>query len=128
MLTAGVPISTALEAQHQSTKNEVYKSVLGKITDGVKKGKAINHVLANTNSSYFPLIASRMISVGEGTGKLDETCVYLALYFEEEVDTTSKNLSAVLEPVILILVGLVVAFVALAIIGPIYQFTGAVKR
>jgi type IV pilus assembly protein PilC len=76
----------------------------------------------------MPLIAVRMIGVGEKTGRLDETCMYLGDYFEDEVDTASKNLSTVLEPIVLICVGLIVAFIALSIIGPIYQFTGSIKR
>lgn len=128
MLGAGLPISAALEAQYKSSKNEVYKSILERIKAGVRKGKAIEQILSENDSKYFPLIAIRMISVGEKTGKLDETFVYLGEYFENEVDDTSKNLSTVLEPIILLLVGIVVAFVALSIIGPIYQFTGAIKR
>lgn len=128
MLDAGLPISAALEAQYKSTKNVVYKLMLESIENGVRKGKTIEQILTEKKSRYLPIIAIRMIEVGEKTGKLDKVFVYLSEYFEDEVDSTSKNLSTILEPIILILVGLVVAFVALSIIGPIYQFTGTIKR
>lgn len=128
MLGVGVPLSTALDAQLDTTSNYVYKNILKQVSRGVKRGKSIEDVLSECNKKFIPLIAMRMIGVGEKTGKLDEAFVYLGDYFEDEVDDTSKNLSATLEPVILIGVGLVVAFIALSIIGPIYQFTGSIKR
>ena len=128
MLGVGVHISTALDAQFETTTNYVYKNYLSEIKSGVKKGKSIEEVLSETNKKFMPLVAVRMIGVGEKTGKLDETFVYLGDYFEDEVDDTSKNLSTIIEPVILVIVGLIVAFIAISIIGPIYQFTGSVKR
>ena len=128
MLGAGVHISTALDAQFETTTNCIYKDCLAEIRSGVKKGKSIEEILTKTNKKFMPLIAVRMTGVGEKTGKLDETFVYLGDYFEDEVDNTSKNLSTIVEPVILIIVGLIVAFIAVSIIGPIYQFTGSIKR
>ena len=128
MLGVGVHISTALDAQFETTTNCVYKDYLEKIKSGVEKGKSIEEVLSKTNKKFMPLIAVRMIGVGEKTGKLDETLTYLGDYFEDEVDDTSKNLSTIIEPVILIVVGLIVGFIAISIIGPIYQFTGSIKR
>lgn len=127
MLGVGVHISTALDAQLETTSNCVYKNYLKEIINGVKKGKSIEEILTNSNKKFMPLIAIRMIGVGDKTGKLGETLTYLGDYFEDEVDETSKNLSTILEPVILIIVGLIVAFIAISILGPIYQFTGSVK-
>ncbi len=128
MLSVGVHISTALSAQFETTTNCVYKNYLAEIKNGVEKGKSIEEILTKTNKKFMPLIAVRMIGVGEKTGKLDETLTYLGDYFEDEVDNTSKNLSTIIEPVILIIVGLIVGFIAISIIGPIYQFTGSIKR
>lgn len=128
MLGVGVHISTALNAQLETTTNMVYKNYLSEMKKGVEKGKSIDETLSKTNRKFMPLIAVRMIGVGEKTGKLDEIFVYLGDYFEDEVDDTSKNLSTILEPIILIVVGLIVAFIAISIIGPIYQFTGSVKK
>lgn len=76
----------------------------------------------------FPSIATRMIAVGERSGKLEETFQYLAEFYEDEVDVTTKNLSTVLEPVLLIAIGLTVAYIAIAIITPIYNFIGNIER
>jgi type IV pilus assembly protein PilC len=59
---------------------------------------------------------------------LDETFIYLGDFFDDEVDNASKNFSNILEPALLLGIGLVVAFVALSIISPIYEFTGSVKK
>lgn len=128
MLSVGVHISTALDAQFETTTNSIYKNYLSEIKSGVEKGKSIEETLTKTNKKFMPLIAVRMIGVGEKTGKLDETLTYLGDYFEDEVDDTSKNLSTIIEPVVLIIVGLIVGFIAISIIGPIYQFTGSIKR
>jgi len=128
MLGVGVHISTALDAQFETTTNCVYKNYLSEIKNGVKKGGTIEETLSKGGKKFIPLIAVRMIGVGEQTGKLDETLNYLGDYFESEVDETSKNLSTIIEPVVLIFVGVIVAFFAISIIGPIYQFTGSVNR
>lgn len=128
MLGVGLPISTALDAQYDTSTNYVYKNILSKMKTGIAKGKSIEDVLSSRDAKFMPLVAVRMIGVGEKTGKLDETFVYLGDYFDDEVDDASKNLSTVLEPAILIVVGLIVAFIAISIIGPIYQFTGSIKR
>ncbi len=69
-----------------------------------------------------------MVAVGEKSGKLEDILLYLADFYEEEIDNTTKNISPILEPILLIVIGLVVGFVALAIISPIYQLTGSIGR
>lgn len=128
MLKSGLPIAAALDTQKQSTTNYVFKNYLDIILSDVNKGKNISESITNNRLVYFSTLAVRMIGVGEKTGKLDESLVYLGDYFEEEVDATAKDFSVVLEPIILLGVGLIVAYLALAIISPIYQFTGNVKR
>jgi type II secretory pathway component PulF len=64
-----------------------------------------------------------MVGVGEQSGRLDESLAYLAEYFEREVDQTTKNLTTVLEPILLVAVGLIVGFIAISVISPIYQVT-----
>jgi type II secretory pathway component PulF len=69
-----------------------------------------------------------MILVGENTGKLDESLLFLSNFYESELDEVTKNMSSILEPSLLLLMGLVVAFVALAIITPIYSMTQSLGR
>lgn len=127
MLKSGLPIIKALEVEYLGTENLVFKGYLEKIQKSVNKGKEIRDELDQGNYSRFSPIAVKMIGVGEKTGKLDEAFLYLGDFFEDEVDNTAKNLSVVLEPIILLVIGLVVGFVALAIISPIYNLTGSIK-
>lgn len=128
MLKSGLPIVKAMKAQEISTANLVYREYIGKLSENIEKGKSIKEILGDGKFKYMPKIAVKMIGVGEKTGKLDESFLYLGDFFEDSVDDASKNFSNVLEPILLLGIGIVVAFVALAIISPIYQFTGSVRR
>jgi len=128
MLKSGLTITTALETQKDATENLVYKNYLERLKLAIEKGKKLSDEMISQKFSYIPSIVPKMISVGEGTGKLDEVFIYLGDFFEEEVDDATKNLSSTLEPILLLVIGAVVAFMALAIISPIYQLTGGIKR
>lgn len=128
MLKSGLPITTTLEAEHKATDNLVYKEYLAQVLKSVDKGKSIEDTLSVKDYKFIPQFMVKMIGVGEKTGKLEDTFVYLGDFFEEEVDNTTKNLANIIEPILLIIIGMVVAFVALAIISPIYQLTGSVRR
>lgn len=128
MLKSGLPLTSSLETQKNATSNLVFKNYLVKLLREVETGKSIQEVLSEKRFKFVPKIATKMIGVGEETGKLDEVMLYLGDFFEDEVDNTTKNLSNVLEPILLLVIGMIVTFVALAIISPIYEFTGSVKR
>ncbi|MEK7517115.1 MAG: type II secretion system F family protein [Patescibacteria group bacterium] len=127
MLKSGLPITKALEVEYIGTSNLVFKDYIERIEKSVNKGKEIREELDQGNYSRFSPIAIKMIGVGEKTGKLDEAFLYLGDFFEDEVDNIAKNLSVVLEPFILLIIGVIVGFVALAIISPIYELTGSIK-
>lgn len=128
MLKSGVDITEALRIQRDSTQNLIYKDYITTLIKEVESGKTIVEGITSRHLKYFSKIAEKMVGVGEKTGKLDESFLYLGDFFEEETDNASKNFSTVLEPILLLIVGLVVAFLALAIITPIYQFTGSIGR
>ena len=128
MLKSGLTITTALETQRDATENLVYKDYLERLRVAIEKGKKLSEEMTSQKFKFVPQIVPKMISVGEGTGKLDEVFIYLGDFFEEEVDDATKNLSNTLEPILLLIIGAVVAFMALAIISPIYQLTGGIKR
>lgn len=128
LLKSGVPIETALETTQQTLSNVHYISALKYIGQQVKKGKTIHESLSVNPSVTFQPIMVKMIDVGERTGKLDESLMYLADFYEEEIDNLTKNLSTILEPILLIVIGLVVGFIALAIISPIYELTGSIRN
>jgi len=127
MLRSGLTITSALETSIQIEGNLTYRRDLIKISEQIRQGKSISDVLAEEKFGEFPLFAVRMIGVGEKSGNLEENLGYLGSYFEDEVDALTKNLATSLEPILLVMIGGVVAFVALSIISPIYQVTGSIR-
>ncbi|HSW96879.1 MAG TPA: type II secretion system F family protein [Candidatus Saccharimonadales bacterium] len=128
MLKSGLPITTALEIQAKISSNAVFIGYAQNLLGAVTNGKPLSQELESGYYPKIPIIMTKMIAVGERTGNLDKTLVYLGEFFEGEVDDATKNLSTIIEPIMLLFVGLIVAFVALAIISPIYQLTGSIKK
>lgn len=128
MLTSGVPITQALSVITEATSNKVYQKYWKDLETAVNKGTSVGEELAKAKYKFVPGIVSKMASVGEKSGKLDETMSYLGEFFEEEVDQMAKDLPTILEPVLLVVVALIVLFLALAIITPIYDLTSSVRK
>lgn len=128
MLKSGLPISQALETEISATNNLIYKGYVQKMRQSIEKGKSLENELSGPTYKFIPKIMAKMIGVGEKTGKLEESLLYLGDFFEDEVDSTTKNLANILEPILLLGIGLVVGFVAISIISPIYDLTGSIKR
>ena len=126
LLKSGIPVVQGLGITSQTLRNMSYKKALDKTSDEVQRGKRISDNL-RAESFLFPITVSKMIQVGEKTGNLEETLIYLAEFYEKEIDNVTKNLSNILEPILLIVIGLVVGFIAIAIIMPIYRLTGGFK-
>lgn len=122
LLSSGVTIVTALNVTADSTDNPVYKKALVTIAAAVDRGETIGDEL-HRHKRLFSRTTASMVGVGERTGKLSDSLIALAEFTEREVDVATRNLSTLIEPVTLILVGLLVGFVALSIITPIYQIT-----
>lgn len=128
MLKSGLSITKALDVEYAACGNYVFKDYIDRIKKSVDKGKEISAELNTGKYTKFSPIAIKMIGVGEKTGQLDESFLYLSNFFDDEVDNIARNLSVVLEPIILLGIGLVVGFVVLAIISPIYEFTGSIRK
>lgn len=128
MLKSGISITLALQTQYQGTTNLIYKEYVGNLQKSVDKGRSLFYELSHGHYTYIPKITTKMIGVGEETGNLDESLLYLADFFEDEVDSTTKNFTAILEPFLLIIIGIIVGFVAFSIISPIYGLVGNIKQ
>lgn len=127
LLKSGLNVTQSLEVAHDSVTNFYYRRALRSVATRVGKGTSINENLEQ-HSWLFPLIVTRMIKVGEESGKLEDTLFYLAEFFDNEVDAATKNLSTSIEPILLLSIGGIVAFLALSIITPIYEITGKIGR
>lgn len=127
LLRAGVQIVEALQITANTLTNLIYQREVRKMAEEVKQGATMSKNLT-ANTRLFPTIFSQMVLVGENTGKLDESLKFLADFYESELDETTKSLASFLEPMLLLVMGLVVGFVALAIITPIYKITQTLGR
>ena len=122
LIKSGISIVEALDISADTLGNLIYKREVKRVSLKVQNGKQISTYL-KTKSKLFPATFSRMIMVGEKTGNLEESLIYLADFYEKEVDNTTQKLSTILEPVLLIIIGFIVGFIAISIITPIYQIT-----
>lgn len=127
LLKSGLSIDEALKITGDSTNNYYYKKSLKIIYDEIERGIPLATVLSKYDSLY-PKMLVRMILVGEKSGKLEESLFYLADFYEKEVDAQTKTFSSSIEPLLLIVIGLVVGFLALSIITPIYSITSGIKH
>lgn len=126
-LKSGVQVVEAIGITSESLSNLVYKKQLTQAAEEVRKGEALSPFFAK-HKKLFPVMVTQMISVGESSGNLSESLLYLSDFYEQEVTESTGNLSTVLEPVLMVVMGVVVGFVAISIITPIYEITSSVGR
>jgi type IV pilus assembly protein PilC len=123
LLGAGISLLQALDIVTQGVNNIIYKEALLDVYKQVEKGVPVSKALGKYDD--FPPILFQMMSVGEETGKLDEVLGKLATYFEQESEQAVKNLTAAIEPLIMIVLGIGVGAMVIAVILPIYNLTSA---
>jgi type II secretory pathway component PulF len=127
LLKGGVQIVQALEITSDTIANLVYKEKMLQVAKSVQQGEPMSKSMVE-DERMFPPTFSQMTLVGENTGKLEETLIFLADFYEGELDNTTKSLSNVLEPAMLLIMGGMVTFVALSIITPIYKISQTLGR
>ena len=119
LIAAGVPIVRGLEIVSNSLTNVFYKKAMADASEKVRKGSKLGESLREYDDIY-PSLVIQMIEVGEETGETSVVLEKLAEFFEEEVTNATRNLSAVIEPILMLLIGAAVAFFAISMIQPIY--------
>ncbi len=119
LLKSGVPILNALQIVKGTLRSERIAEIISTVRDGVKKGRGISEPMKN--SGIFPPIAIHMVTVGEETGRLDEMLFKIAERFDLEVRTTVKRLLSLLEPVLILSMGIVVGFIVIAMLMAIFS-------
>ncbi|MDA2917073.1 type II secretion system F family protein [Nitrospinae bacterium AH_259_B05_G02_I21] len=121
LLVSGVPILQAMSIVQEAMTNRVLADTVSDLTDAVRAGRPLAVPLRASGS--FPPMAVQMISVGEESGRLEEMLLHVADLFDTEVQTTVRRLTALIEPVIILLMGLVVGFIVLSILLAIFSIT-----
>ncbi len=119
LIQSGTPIIEALNVTADVLDNVYYAELLRSAVGQVKRGIPLSVPLGE--STYFPPIVSQMVSVGEQTGQLDKILLNLGAYYQGEVDDKLKNISALVEPIIIVVVGIGVGFLVYSILIPIYN-------
>ncbi len=127
LLRSGFNVVEAAQVTGDSTPNPVYKKACYELHDRIVKGERISKFLEE-QVRLFPDTVTHMVMIGETSGTLSDTLMYLAEHYEGEVDDMVKNLSNSIEPVLMVFMGLLVGFVAVSVITPIYEVTQHLSR
>jgi len=122
LLKSDIKVVEALYITSDTLTNLIFKRELKIFAEDVSRGEEISRHLEK-KPQIFPIMFTQMVAIGEKTGNLSETLLYLADVYENELNDLTKNLSTIIEPVIMIILGGIVAFIAISIIAPIYQIT-----
>jgi len=120
LISGGLPIAQALSTVGDIIGNTAYKEVISKTKNEVRKGVPISTVLSQA-PEIFPPVFNQMVLVGEKTGSLDTTLMNIVEFYQKEIDRTIENIITVLEPVLIVFLGIIVGGLMLAILMPLYQ-------
>ncbi|MEK7568942.1 MAG: type II secretion system F family protein [Patescibacteria group bacterium] len=120
LLSSGVDMLEAINITKDVLQNSYYKEVMTLAGERVQKGIPLSSVFAE-NEYIYPLLVGDMVEVGEETGKLSQMLLNVALFYENEVDEATKNMSTIIEPILMVVIGASVGFFAVSMISPMYS-------
>ena len=127
LLQSGVPIIETTKIVANSLENELFRSILQKAEEDLRNGSSISLSIAKNNkNNTYPLILLKVIGTAEESGNVDLVLNDMYKFYNNEVEQTTENLTKAMEPLILVIVGLMVGFLAIAIYLPLYQITNFV--
>ena len=126
LLSAGVDVITALDIVGQVVQNSFFREVIAAASISVGQGEPLSAAFVRREDLY-PAFVGEMMAVGEETGQMAEMLKRLAVYYEEEVDRATKDMSTIIEPFLMIIVGAAVGFFAVAMITPIYSMSSNIN-
>ncbi len=124
LLHSGVTLSESLDVLKKSTSNSILNEEISEMGKSIRKGKSLNKSLSK--SLIFPIMVTQMISVGEETASLDEMLQQVGSLYEEEVDIMVEGLTSVIEPVLIVFIGLILGAIIVALYLPIFEMVNVV--
>ena len=127
LLKSGILLSDALRITGDTMRNRVYRRECYRLAEKVEKGEPVSRYLLK-HRVLFPPMLSHMVAIGEKTGRLSDVMTYLSELYEAELEDFTKNLSVSIEPILMLVMGLIVGFVAISVITPIYDITQNLPR
>jgi type IV pilus assembly protein PilC len=122
MLRSNGRIVETLSIAKDTTSSILYKEALTNIIEKSSQGELL-FISMNYHPHLFPIVCTQMISIGDKTGELDQTFMYLSDMFTEDAEDHTQTISTLIEPALMICIGLSVGFIAISIISPIYEMT-----
>lgn len=125
LLSSGVEVVQTFDITTDVLQNSYYKEVLRDAKEKIQKGSTFAEVFEGKENLY-PVLVSEFISVGEETGKLPDMLMEVAKFYEEEVEQKTKDMSTIIEPFLMIIVGVAVGFFAISMISPIYSINSGI--
>jgi type IV pilus assembly protein PilC len=125
LMESGLSVLDALDITSDVVGNVIFKEIILKVKSKVEVGENISENLKEYPE--FPTLVSQMIAVGEETGQIDDICLRLSRFFEEEVDNAIKGLTSLIEPILMVFMGVAVGILVSAIIMPIYQLAQVIS-
>ena len=122
LVISGVPILEGLTITADAVANDVLKKEILAVIEEVKGGKALSACL--TGKEYFTTLVPQMIKIGEESGTLGDMLDRVAQYYETEVDQAVKNISVLIEPILMVFLGVIVGIIVVAVLFPVYNLAG----
>ena len=119
LIKGGIPIAQAIEIAGHTVGNVVYRDILYKAAEGIRQGETMSAVLER--SGAFPPLVYQMVAVGESTGRLEELLDRIARFYSQEVENITGNLVELIQPALIVIVGILVGFLFASILLPIYN-------
>ena len=124
LVSSGVPMMRALEIVGETSGNSVIAKAVETARQSVREGQKISAPLEGTG--LFPAMVVHMIDVGEETGRLSEMLIKVSEFYEREVDSAVKGLTSLIEPMLIVFMGVIVGFIAISVMGPIFKLVSSI--
>ncbi len=125
LIAAGVPMMRAMEIIGETAGNAVLTKAINDARSAIRDGQRISTPLAA--SGLFPLMVTHMIDIGEETGRLSEMLTKVADFYDKEVDAQVKGLTSIIEPMLIVFMGVIVGFIAISIMGPMFKLVSSIN-
>lgn len=125
LINSGVPMLRSLEIVGETLGNVVLTSAVDQARAGIREGQKLSQPL--TASGLFPTMVTTMIDIGEETGRLSEMLVKVGDFYDSEVEATVKGLTSMIEPLLIIFMGVIVGFIAISIMTPVFKLVTSIK-
>ena len=125
LIASGVPMMRSMEIIGETSGNAVLAEAITNARNSIREGAKISAPLAS--SGLFPTMVTHMVDIGEETGRLSEMLTKVADFYDNEVDAMVKGLTSMLEPMLIVFMGVVVGFIAISVMAPIFKLVTSIK-